>query len=106
MHICVPRVTVALALIGLLAGQSAAADWANGERIAERWCAGCHVVAPGQSRGSDMVPTFAEIGSSKRLDEAALTAFLADPTHSRMPPLSLARSEIADLVAYIARQSR
>ncbi|ASY65237.1 Cytochrome c552 (plasmid) [Sinorhizobium sojae CCBAU 05684] len=106
MNTYAPCLTVALALTGLLAGQSAAADWANGERIAERWCAGCHVVAPGQSRGSDMVPTFAEIGSSKRLDETGLTAFLSDPTHSRMPPLSLARSEISDLVAYIRRQAR
>lgn len=53
-----------------------------------------------------MVPTFAEIGSSERLDEAALTAFLSDPTHSRMPPLPLARSEIADIVAYIQHQAR
>lgn len=95
---------VALVLVLALAGQGAAADRANGRRIAERWCAGCHVVSPGQSRGSDQVPTFAEIGSAERLDEGALRAFLADPTHSRMPPLSLTRSEIADVVAYIQGQ--
>lgn len=97
---------VMLALFWTSAGQGAAADWTNGQRIADRWCAGCHLVAPGQSQASDMVPTFAEIASSERLDDAALKAFLSDPTHSRMPPLPLARSEIADLVAYIKHQAR
>jgi mono/diheme cytochrome c family protein len=80
-------------------GDAAAADSANGQRLAERWCAECHVSAPGQQPASDTVPTFAEIGG--RFDETALATFLASPHHSRMPNLSLSRSEIADLVAYI-----
>jgi len=35
---------------------------------------------------------------------ARLSQFLASPPHSRMPNLSLTRSEIADLVAYIKAQ--
>jgi mono/diheme cytochrome c family protein len=88
------------------AGAGRAADSASGGRIAERWCAGCHVVAPGQRQASDAVPTFAQIGRSGRFNEATLAAFLANPHHSRMPNLSLTRSEIADLVAYIKRQVR
>jgi cytochrome c2 len=80
---------------------AAAADRENGERIAERWCAQCHVVASGQKRGSDEIPTFAEIGRSDRFDKESLAAFLAAPHGSRMQNLSLTRSEIADLVAYI-----
>jgi mono/diheme cytochrome c family protein len=80
-------------------GNATAADSANGQRLAERWCAECHVSAPGQQRASDIVPTFVEIGG--RFDETTLATFLASPHHSRMPNLSLSRSEIADLVAYI-----
>ena len=57
------------------------------------------MIAPGQQRASDAVPTFAEIGG--RFDETVLATFLASPDHSRMPNLSLSRSEIADLAAYI-----
>lgn len=97
---------VAVALLMEFAGESAAADSANGRRIAQRWCAECHVVAPGQRQASDVAPTFAQISGSERFDEATLAAFLANPHHSRMPNLSLTRSEIADLVAYIKRQVR
>ena len=94
-------VSVAVVLLMASAGKGAAADSANGRRIAERWCAECHMVAPGQRQASDAVPTFAEIGGSGRFDETALAVFLGTPHHSRMPNLSLSRSEIADLVAYI-----
>lgn len=92
-------------LVLLSVGQSAAADPDNGERIAQRWCAQCHVVGAGQPRGSDAVPTFVEIGRSENLDDDALAAFLANPTHSRMPDLALTRSEIADIVAYFKREN-
>jgi mono/diheme cytochrome c family protein len=97
---------VVVVLLMTSAGRGAAADSANGRRIAKRWCAECHVVAPQQRQASDAVPTFAEIGRSTRFDEATLAAFLADPHHSRMPNLSLSRSEIADLVAYIKGRVR
>ncbi len=86
--------------------EGAAADFVRGHSIAVRWCSECHVVAPGQGHGSDAVPTFAEIKASDRLDEAQLTAFLSAPEHSRMPNLSLTRSEISDLVAYIRAQRK
>ncbi|MCA1370379.1 cytochrome c [Bradyrhizobium sp. BRP14] len=92
-------ITVALCL--MVIGESAAADRLRGRAIAQRWCSECHVVAPGQVRGSDTVPTFAQIGESERFDERSLSAFLAAPHHSRMPNLSLTRTEIADLVAYM-----
>lgn len=98
--------SVAAALLAASASEGSAADSVSGQRIAERWCAECHVVAPGQRRATDAVPTFAQISGSGRFNEATLTAFLANPHHSRMPNLSLTRSEIADLVAYIKRQVR
>ena len=92
---------IAGTLVLMVVGESAAADPVRGRSIAERWCSECHVVAPGQLHGSDTVPTFAQIGKSGKFDEASLSVFLAAPHHSRMPNLSLTRSEIADLVAYI-----
>jgi mono/diheme cytochrome c family protein len=90
-----------VALLLIVTGESTAADQLRGRAIAQRWCSECHVVTPGQVRGSDTVPTFAEIGVSERFDERSLSAFVAAPHHSRMPNLSLTRTEIADLVAYI-----
>ncbi len=92
---------ISVSLLLMIIGESAAADRLRGRDIAQRWCSECHVVAPGQLRGSDTVPTFAQIGELEQFDEARLSAFLAAPHHSRMPNLSLTRSEIADLVAYI-----
>ncbi|MCA1408369.1 cytochrome C [Ensifer sp. IC3342] len=95
---------IAMALVLTVIGESAAADRARGRSIAQRWCSECHVVSPGQLHASDTVPTFAQIGQAEQFDEARLSAFLAAPHHSRMPDLSLTRSEIADLVAYIKAQ--
>ena len=96
----------AVALLIHFAGESAAADRVNGQRIAARWCAECHIVDSGQKQGSDGVPTFAQIGGSKHFDEKSLAAFLMAPHHSRMPNLSLTRSEVADLLAYIKSHGR
>ena len=82
------------------AGEGMAADSMNGQRLAVHWCSGCHVVLPEQQQASDAAPTFAQIASSN-INEGTLKAFLANPEHSRMPNLSLSRTEIADLIAYI-----
>lgn len=100
-RICDLQCVGTVALLLMVTGESAAADRLRGRVIAQRWCSECHVVAPGQARGSDTVPTFAQIAESERFDEGSLSAFLATPHHSRMPNLSLTRAEIADLVAYI-----
>lgn len=94
----------AVALVLAFFDEGATADLARGRGIALRWCGECHVVAPGQLHGSDSVPTFAQIGKAKHLNETLLSDFLASPQHTRMPNLSLTRSEIADLVAYIKAQ--
>lgn len=95
---------VAAVFLLLHSNQGGAADLARGRAIASRWCSECHVIAPGQQRGSDNVPTFSEIKKSEKFDIARLSAFLSAPQHSRMPDLSLTRAEIADLAAYIKSQ--
>lgn len=81
-----------------------AADAAKGEIIAKRWCAACHLVAPGQTQANSDVPSFAAI-ARKKLPAEQLRAFLTDP-HPKMPDMSLTRSEIADIVAYIGTLGR
>jgi len=40
---------------GLLGTAALAADADNGKRLAERWCASCHVVAPDQKKRGEFV---------------------------------------------------
>jgi mono/diheme cytochrome c family protein len=69
----------------------------EGQALAERWCASCHLVNE-QKQASADVPSFRSI--AKRSDKLDwLHAFLAD-SHPPMPNLSLTRQEIQDLVAY------
>ncbi len=94
-----------LAVIGLamLAFPASAADPGNGERLARRWCASCHVVARNQRRPTTEAVPFSAIARTPGFDEARLAFFLLDP-HPKMPDMSLSRSEAADLAAYIALQ--
>ncbi len=75
-------------------------DAARGEAIAKRWCAACHLVAPGQAQANADVPTFASIARRLPGDADVLAAFIANP-HPPMPNLSLGRQDIQDLLAYI-----
>lgn len=77
---------------------AAPADPAQGEIIARRWCAPCHIVAADQKQASADVPSFFDI--AKRKTDGDLTSFLTDP-HPKMPNLSLSRQEIGDITAYV-----
>jgi mono/diheme cytochrome c family protein len=97
---------VALMLWTTLPGGTAkAADAANGELLAQRWCASCHIVAPGQTGGADNAPTFAAIAKIPGFSEDKLALFLMDP-HPKMPDMQLGRGEAKDLAAYIASQAQ
>jgi mono/diheme cytochrome c family protein len=76
-----------------------AADAVKGEVIAKRWCAACHLVSSDQTQANSDAPSFKAV-AHKKLSSKTLTAFLTDP-HPKMPDMSLTRSEIADIVAYI-----
>ena len=84
---------------------ASAADAGNGERLARRWCASCHVVAADQRQGNTQAAPFSEIAKMPGFDAAKLALYLLLP-HPRMPDMSLSRSEAADLAAYIASQGR
>jgi cytochrome c len=77
----------------------AAGDAANGQALAQVWCANCHVVDVSAS-GKDVVPSLAEIARRGAPDQLRARAFLAAP-HPPMPNFSLARQQIDDIVAYL-----
>ncbi len=82
-----------------------AADAAKGEIIAKRWCATCHLVSADQIAANSDVPSFASIAHKTKLTSETLRVFLSSP-HPKMPDMSLTRSEIADIVAYIRSLDR
>ena len=101
-----PRFAAAVIAFAAACGMSAAAaaaDAGRGEILAKRWCAACHVVAPGQAQGSTQAPPFSEIARRSGFDAGQLALYLLLP-HPRMPDMALSRAEAADLAAYIAAQ--
>jgi mono/diheme cytochrome c family protein len=92
----------ALILSVLVANTAVAADAANGERLAERWCSACHVVTSTQRQANADAPPFQEIAKRPAFSEAGLTTFLLDP-HAKMPNMNLTRTEAGDIAAYIAK---
>jgi mono/diheme cytochrome c family protein len=75
----------------------AAGDALEGQRVAQTWCTGCHVVG---ASGADMAPTFAEIAGRPGRTEDWLYVWLTDP-HPPMPQLDLSRQDIANIIAYL-----
>lgn len=84
---------------------AAAADVANGEKLAKRWCAACHVVASDQKSGNTQVAPFSAIAKMPGFDTPTLALYLLLP-HPKMPDMNLSRSEAADLTAYIVSQGK
>lgn len=73
----------------------------QGRRVAETWCANCHVVGPG-ARGpaGDAAPPFAEVARMPSTTATSLRAFLRTP-HARMPDYRLTQVELDGVVAWI-----
>jgi mono/diheme cytochrome c family protein len=94
-----------LAAAMMLPQAALAADTANGEKLAKRWCAACHVVAADQKSGNTQVAPFSAIAKVPGFDAAKLALFLLTP-HPKMPDMNLSRAEAADLAAFIVSQGR
>jgi mono/diheme cytochrome c family protein len=96
---------LSLIFVVTLAYAKAAADAANGEKLAKRWCASCHVVSADQQRGNTQAPPFSATAKKRGVDAAKIALYLLLP-HPKMPDMNLSRSEAADLAVYIARQGK
>ncbi len=88
-----------------LANAANAAEVANGETLAKRWCAACHVVASDQQRANGQAPPFSTIGKTPDLDAGKLALFIMLP-HPKMPDMNLTRNEAADIAVYIVSQGK
>ena len=86
----------------LVVNSAIAADAANGERLAERWCSACHVVTSTQRQANADAPPFQEIAKRPAFSELGLTTFLLDP-HAKMPNMNLTRMEAGDLCPFVPR---
>lgn len=98
-------VSIGLLAAATIAPAAFAADPYNGERLARRWCAACHVVASDQRQVTGEAPPFAAIARRPGFDPGRIALFLLDP-HPKMPDMSLTRFEAGDLAAYIATLGR
>ncbi|MDX1486476.1 MAG: cytochrome c [Alphaproteobacteria bacterium] len=97
-QLCVAILLVA-GLLMVTQAARAAGDAEDGKRVAERWCAGCHVV-DGSGRSGDAAPAFAVLAQDPAKTEQFLRTWISHP-HPPMPNFNLTRRTVDDLVAYI-----
>lgn len=103
MHILKLHLSVALFLFwGIQA--TCAQDAANGARLSERWCSGCHAIgsAADKSRG---LPPFAAIAAKEKINADMIASFLLLP-HATMPNLPLSRKDAQDIAQFIMEMKR
>ena len=92
-----------LALSLMIAGSAHAQDNGDpiaGKRLAQAWCANCHVVDDKQQATSTGAPTFAAVAANRDITPLGLRVFFQSP-HVRMPDLHLSNVEMDHLIAYI-----
>jgi mono/diheme cytochrome c family protein len=96
-----PLTVPAAVLVLLLPAVAAGQDVERGRQLAQRWCSGCHTVerSPATAR-ADGIPSFPAIAAMQGISASRLQAAM-NPTHGRMPDLSLSKRDQDDLAAYI-----
>ncbi len=99
------RLSFVAATLLLCGAPAFAADPDNGETLALRWCASCHVVSGEQTKGTDIAPSFASIAAKPDFNEDKLASFLLEP-HPKMSNMALGPIETKNLAAFIAAQKR
>jgi mono/diheme cytochrome c family protein len=92
---------LAAVLVLLLPATSVAQDADRGHQLAQRWCSGCHTIerSPAAAR-ADGIPSFRAVAAMPNISPERLRAAM-NPTHGRMPDLSLSKRDQDDLAAYI-----
>jgi len=91
---------LSLALICCAAMSAGAADVANGQRLTQQWCTGCHVIG-NANRGTDSAPSLPNIAQKHGQDREWLRGWLTSP-HPPMPNFNLSRQEIDDITTYLS----
>jgi mono/diheme cytochrome c family protein len=91
--------TVVLSIM-LVSTPGSSADLAAGESLAEKWCAQCHGIRPGQPGPNLSAPTFPEMAAEASITEYSLRALLRSP-HETMPQITFTPDQLDDIVGYI-----
>lgn len=91
--------TAAAASLWIVAG-AAAAQPADGRKLARTQCAACHDVGVGKQAQGNEGPSFHDIAKMPSTTELSLKVFLRS-SHRNMPNLMLTADEIDALAAYI-----
>jgi mono/diheme cytochrome c family protein len=73
---------------------------AAGAKLAEQYCAACHVVAPNGAGGWTDAPKFEDVANRPNVSAAKLSAFIQQE-HMHMVNTGRPRSEADELAAYI-----
>lgn len=92
-----------LTLILLLAaGAAQAGDAQEGRRVAEKWCARCHVVGTAKPySGIDSTPTFFLISEQLDQDRQRVQTFKERRPHNALDFDELSRDDLENLLTYI-----
>jgi mono/diheme cytochrome c family protein len=97
----VSRLAAILVLVVGLPATAAAQDGERGRQLAQRWCSGCHTVERSANAArADGIPSFPAVAAMRGMSADRLRAAM-NPTHGRMPDLSLGKRDQDDLAAYI-----
>jgi mono/diheme cytochrome c family protein len=100
----VPAIAFAAALLGspgATLAQLGPGDAQSGLRLAQQWCAECHVITRDQTRAPNAgVPTWPSIADNPATTEFRLRAFFQTP-HQNMPNIALSRGQTDDIITYI-----
>jgi len=92
--------TLIFLMLALGNAYPARADADNGAQLARQWCANCHVIGNNSAGPVPQGPPSFQMVAHSGLTVDQLRAFLSHP-HGAMPDLSLTRTEIDELIAYI-----
>ena len=95
-------ISTALALAG---PALAAPDAARGQRLAESFCANCHVLAPQGGASWTDAPTFSALARDPKITRAWFRQFVQQP-HLHMMGTNRSQAEADDLAAFIASLRR
>jgi mono/diheme cytochrome c family protein len=80
-------------------------DAASGRRLAQAWCANCHVFPGSTHATATGAPSFGAIAADPAVTASTLRGFL-QTRHERMPDLHLSNHEADDLIAFVLSSRR
>jgi mono/diheme cytochrome c family protein len=93
-------ITLAALLGTPISGQAQKATPAEGRWLAERYCARCHVVAPGGGTGWTDAPSFMDIAQDQRISRAWMRNFVTQQ-HMHMLNTDRSPAEADAITAYL-----